>query len=46
MLKSRPTRSLVANLPKHLSLVVREFCTAGKEAVNKAMDGYVQNLDA
>ena len=43
--KSGPTCSLAANLPKRSSLVVCEFRTADKERC-KAMDGYVQNLDA
>ena len=46
MLESGPTRSLVANLPKRSSLVVRDFVLQAKNAANKAMDGCVRNLDA
>ena len=31
VLESGPTHSLVAKLPQHSSLVVREFCAAGEE---------------
>ena len=31
VLESQPTCSLVATIPKRLSLVVHEFCTAGEE---------------
>ena len=47
VLESGPTHSLIANLPKRSSLVICvNFVLQAENAANKAMDGYVRNLDA
>ena len=46
VLESGLTHSFVAKLLQQLSLVVRKFCAAVKNAANKATNRCVRNFDA